>query len=350
MVLRQGMGLAAVGITRGFGRTAARALVRDGGGGALRAVAVAVAVAAGAGAPTIGLAFAVAVVVSEGATLAWCSSRGWLTRLRASPARWDRPLAGGLRPFALLELLNQLGQWMDVIVLGVLAPPAVVGGYGIARSVTRALALLASAPTHAFLPAATQAVRRGDEARFARLYRRSRLTALALVWLPLGVCLLVPRFPVVLLAGEAYASAATSLRLLAAAVLVSALAGFMGQALLARGAERQVAAIETGALSASLALLLGLVPVAGAEGAGWALLATELLRGATLVLLAVRQAPLRRLADHLPAALVAALAVTACTSVVVQLAGEQSLVGLGLAAAGSALGALLLAGALLRRS
>ena len=95
----------------------------------------------------------------------------------------------------------------------------------------------------------------------------------------------------------------------------------------------------------------GLVPLAGAEGAAWALLATELLRSVTLALLVARQARLRRLANHLPAALVVALAVTAGTSVVVQLAGgSQSLVGLGLAAAGSALGALPLAGALLRAS
>jgi O-antigen/teichoic acid export membrane protein len=345
------LGLAAVGISRGFGRAAGRSLIRDGGGGLLRAATVAAAVALGLGLLGVAVWFAAAVVAAEVLFLLWCASRGWLRRPRPA-AGADRPLLTGLRPFATLEGLNQVNQWMDLLLLGALAPAAAVGFFGVARSVYRALEMTLRAPAHAFLPSATEAAGRGDEALFGRVYRRTRLVALALLWTPLGICLLVPEVPVVLLAGAEYAPAAGLLRLLALVVLVSGLIAFMDLSLVARGRERSVALVQAGAVAAGLLLLLVLVPRLAAVGAAVALLGMELVRAAAVVVLVVRTSPLRRLGDHLPGRLLGALALLAASGGIILLLTADGPVAVRttVAAAGSAGGALLLAGGLAREA
>jgi O-antigen/teichoic acid export membrane protein len=344
------LGLAAVGISRGFGRAAGRSLIRDGGGGLLRAAAVAAAVGLGLGLLGVAAWFAAGVVAAEVLFLLWCASRGWLLRPPGPPASADRPLLAGLRPFATLEGLNQVNQWMDLLLLGALAPAAAVGFFGVARSVYRALEMTLRAPAHAFLPSATEAAGRGDEVLFGRVYRRTRLVALALLWLPLGISLWVPEVPVVLLAGAEYAPAAGLLRLLALVVLVSGLTAFMDLSLVARGREGAVALVQTGSVAAGLLLLLVLVPPFGAVGAAVALLGMELVRAAAVVALVVRTSPLRRLGDHLPGRLLGALALLAASGGVLLLAADGPVVvRTAVAAAGSAAGALLLAGGLVRK-
>lgn len=344
------VGLAAVGISRGFGRASGRSLIRDGGGGAFRAAAVGVAVVLGFRVAGVALAFALAVVAAETLFVLWCVRRGWLRRAGGEGRRGDRVLIGKLRPFALLELLNQVRQWMDILVLGALAAPAAVGFFGIARSVSRALDMTFRAPAHAFLPSATEAAQRGDEALFGRVYRRTRLIGLALLWPPLGVCLLVPELPVLLLAGAEYVPAAPLLRLLALAVLLDALVAFMDLALVARGRERTVAWLQSLSLVLTLGALLVMVPARGAEGAALALVAMELLRGTALAVLLVRHTPLRRWGDHLPAPLLAALAILAVGGLLLaRTEGLSLLARTAVAVVVSGGGGLGLVAALLRR-
>jgi O-antigen/teichoic acid export membrane protein len=344
------LGLAAVGISRGFGRAVGRSLIRDGGGGLLRVAAAACAVALGFGVFGVAASFALAVVVAEGFFLLWCLGQGWLRMPRGPAAGRDRGLLDGLRPFAVLELLNQVGQWMDIVVLGALAPAAAVGFFGVARSVQRALEMTLSAPSHAFLPAATDAVGRGDDALLARIYWRTRLVAFALLCLPLGLCLLVPELLIALLAGETYAPAAAILRLLALVALANGLVAFMDQTLVARGRERAVALLQAHSLAAGLVLLLVLVPPLGTTGAALALLGTSLLRGGALAALVARDPALCRVRDHLPMPLLAALAATASTALVLAYIGQASqLLRGGVAFGGAATATLVLAAALVTR-
>jgi len=350
------VGLAAVGISRGFGRTAGRSLIRDGGGGAARAAAVAAAIGLGAGLLGIATAFALAVVAAEGLFLLWCARQGWLRPPAGEPPsgdagpRWDARLVRGIGPFAHLEVLYQAYLWLDLLVLGLLAPAAAVGYFAIARSVARSLGILLRSPVHTYLPTAAAAARRGDAEAFTALYRHTRLVALAFLWVPLGVCLLVPEVPILLLVGPEYAPAAELLRLLGVAVLLEGLGAFMDQSLIARGAERAVARLQTAALALCLALLALLVPRLGAPGAALALVGTEAARLVALAALTAARGPLRRAADHLPPALSAALLLGLATALGLgAFPGGSELLRTAVTVAGAGAGSAVLLAAALRR-
>jgi hypothetical protein len=129
-----------VGVARGFGDFVGRPLIRDGAGGLLRLAAIGVAVMTQGGLRWIAFGFMVGSVTGELGFIAYGVMRGWVRR--QGEHRWDSDLWQGLRPFAVMELLNQLTQWTDMLILGVLGAPAAVGYYGVARSFSRALEIV----------------------------------------------------------------------------------------------------------------------------------------------------------------------------------------------------------------
>ncbi len=223
VVLALPVGLAVLGVCRGFGEVAGRALVRDGGGGLLRAAAVGLAALAGGSVLVFALAFAVGSLGAEGFFALYGKRRGWF---KPGGSR-DRGLTGSLPPFAALEVLGQFQSWLDMAVIAVFSNPTQVGYFGIAKGLTRAMGMLAAAGSHGYLPMAAAAHQRGDREGLGAAYRHARLMSLALVWLPVGLCLLVPQQLIVAFAGVPYAPAAFTLRLLAVALLVEVLPGYM---------------------------------------------------------------------------------------------------------------------------
>ncbi len=273
-------GSAALGVSRGFGDSLGRALVRDTGGGVLRVVGVGAAFLAAA--PTsfgVAAGFAAGSLAAELLFVGYVAAKGWLSAGSHTPTE---PLLPVLRPYAATEVLSQAALWLDVVVLGALAPPVVVGLYGIARGLTRVLDLVRQASSHGYLPSASAAVARGEGGRIASLHVSTRRFAFALVWPILAVCLLAPAPLLGLLFGPAYAAAAPALRLLALASFLSSFFDYLDLVLVAERRPGDVLRAGIAGIAALVALLAALVPTYGGEGAALALLGSSLLRGLLL--------------------------------------------------------------------
>ena len=170
----------------------------------------------------------------------------------------------------------------NVVVLGALAPPVVVGLYGIARGLTRVLDLVRQASSHGYLPSASAAVARGEGDHIASLHVSTRRFAFALVWPILAVCLLAPAPLLGLLFGPAYEAAAPVLRLLALASFLSSFFDYLDLVLIAERRPGDVLRAGVASIAALVALLAALVPTYGGKGAALALLGSSLLRGLLL--------------------------------------------------------------------
>jgi len=278
VVLALPVGLATLGACRGFGEVAGRALVRDGGGGLLRAAAVGLAALGGGSVLTFALAFALGSLAAEGLFALYGMRRGWFVH----GGRWDRVLTGSLRPFAALEGLGQLQQWLDMAVVGVLASPMQVGYFGVAKALLRAMRLLSAAGSHGYLPLAAAAHQRGDRGDLGAAYRHARLISLALVWLPAGLCLLAPRQVIVAFAGAAYAPATLTLQLLAVTLLVDVLPGYMDTTLEAMGDAATLARVRTVSLLLGALAMVVLTWRFGAAGTAAGLLVMAVVRNLLL--------------------------------------------------------------------
>ena len=273
-------GGAALGVSRGFGDSLGRALVRDAGGGILRVLGVGAAFLASV--PTsfgVAAGFAAGSLSAELLFVGYVAAKGWLSTSSRIPTE---PLLPVLRPYAATEVLTQAALWLDVVVLGALAPPAVVGLYGIARGLTRVLDLVRQASSHGYLPSASAAVARGEGDAIASLHVSTRRFAFALVWPFLAVCLLAPAPLLGLFFGPAYEAAAPALRLLALASFLSSFFDYLDLVLVAERRPGDVLRAGVASIAALVALLAALVPPFGGEGAALALLGSSFLRGLLL--------------------------------------------------------------------
>jgi O-antigen/teichoic acid export membrane protein len=301
-------GFAMVGVARGFGDFVGRPLVRDAGGGLLRLAAIGVAVMTRGGVRWIAFGFMVGSVVGEFGFIAYGLLRGWVRR--EGEKGWDRELWQGLRPYAVMELLSQLTQWVDMLMLGVLGTPAAVGFYGVARSFFRALEIVHISAGHNFLPSATAALHHGGREQFVRVYVRTRTLIFALLWPFLALCIAAPAAVIRPLFGEAYLPAAPVLRLLAAALAVQAAFGYKDLALIALGSAPPTARMSVYSFGAGLLAMVVLIPPLGGTGAAAAVLVMAVVRGAALAYLLWREAAIRPWVEDLPPRVLWAVGVT----------------------------------------
>ncbi|HPC81872.1 MAG TPA: oligosaccharide flippase family protein [Thermoanaerobaculaceae bacterium] len=333
VVLALAVGVATLGAARGHGDTFGRAVLRDGGGGALRALAVGVAVLAGGGRLAVAAGFALGSVLAESLFVVYAARRGFLDTAEGIAA--DRGLSAMLPPFVVIEACSQLAAWMDVLLLGVFAPVAVVGVYGVARGLTKAPQLALASVAHSFLP---QAAAFGSGPELARLYGRSKLLTYALVWPAVVAFLLLPEVVLQLLFGAAYAGGAGPLRILGIALALDWLAVGKDTTLVAGGWNSAVSRVTGAATLGGVAAGLGLMPSLGATGAALAILVMAGGRTLGLSVALARREPTPLLRHDLPmpvvAGVLAALAAAAGpASLLARLvgAGAAAAVGSGLA-------------------
>ena len=287
-------GSAALGVSRGFNDSLGRAVVRDAGGGLLRVVGVGAAVlTADPTSPAIAAGFAAGSLLAEALFVGYVVAKGWVRRTAGAPREPREPLLSSLRPYAATEALTQATLWLDVVVLGALAPAAVVGLYGVARGLTRVLDLVRQASSHGYLPAASAAVARGEEGRLTGLHVETRRLSFALVWPVLSVCILAPAPLIGLLFGADYEPAATTLRLLAIASFVPSFFDFLDLLLLAEKRPGDVLGAGLVGSGALALLLFALAGPFGGDGAALALLGAGLVRGLLCHRLAFRSRAFR---------------------------------------------------------
>ena len=317
-------GFAMVGVSRGFGDYVGRPLIRDGGGGLLRLAAIGVAVMMQGGLRWIAFGFMIGSVAGELGFIAYGMLRGWVRRQREHA--WDRDLWQGLRPYAVMELLSQLTQWVDMLILGVLGAPAVVGYYGVARSFSRALEIVHISAGHNFLPSATAALHHGGRDEFVRVYVRTRTFIFALLWPFLALCLASPATVIRPLFGEVYLPATPALRLLGVALAVQAAFGYKDLALIAMGHASLTAGVSVRAFGAGLLAMVLLIPPFGATGAAGGVLVVAVVRGAVLAHLLWREAAIRPWIEDLPRAVLWAVTFTGGAWVLALAAGATGIV------------------------
>ncbi|TYO90570.1 lipopolysaccharide biosynthesis protein [Oceanicella actignis] len=253
--------------------------------------AVLLATAAGAAGDWRAALAVYAAALAVGAGLGW---RRFLTALpdearRAAPAA-DPEVAGReLAALAAGMLGKRLLGRLDTLILGLVAPPAVVGAYGAASRLSQ-LALLGARTAGKMFPARISAAWHGGrKAEARRQLRLAAIVSLLGAAPPAALALAAPGW---LLGwfGPDFAAAAPALVILTLGALVLAASGVAELALPVLGAAGAFAGAAWLAVGINAALLAALAPGWGATGAALATMAAWC---------ALAAAQLRRLATQL---------------------------------------------------
>lgn len=281
-ILVLAIGMAVWGVSQGHGDTIGRALFRDGGGSFFRLAGVALGALTLGTLPAVALGWTAGSVAGEASFLVYGVRKKWFGF--ASGIR-DKLLLRELPPYAGITVLNQLRNWLDMFLLGILAEPAVLGIYGVAASFSRLLRMVQRAAAHRFLPDASASAAVDDTRTLAATAALARTLTLALLWPVLAPAILVPEPLVVIPFGVTYRPAAEVLRFLAVGFVVPALLGYTEEILLALGRSRAVLFLGQGGAVLTAVGMVVLVPGYGALGAACAVSASLALRSAAGYLL-----------------------------------------------------------------
>lgn len=207
-----------------------------------------------------------------------------LARLRRAlepgPRRFDlRRWLRACLPIAAIDLATAGFGFVDVVVLGFLAPPAAVGLYFAATRIQQFVVFVHFAATAA--TAQRYSAARGDGAALAGLVRlQGQATAAATLAMAVAVVAVSP----LLLAmfGSGFSESVPILAVLAAGSVAASLFGPGEDLLTMLGGERLCAAITVAALALAALLCLALIPPLGVIGAALAMAIATVLRAAAL--------------------------------------------------------------------
>ena len=196
--------------------------------------------------------------------------------------RWRLWLTACL-PIAAGDLAASAFGFVDVVILGFLAPPEAVGLYFAATRIQQFVAFVhyaASATTAQRLAAARA---HGDEAGLAHLVRmQARWTFLATAGVGLGILAVSPLL--LGLFGEGFRASLPVLAILVAGSVAASLFGPAEDVLTMLGGERLCAGITLAMLALAALLCLVLIPGLGVVGAAVAVALAQTLRGLALAL------------------------------------------------------------------
>lgn len=237
------------------------------GVGAARGLTPAVAVA--------GLALTAAVALLWLLPAWWRVVRPRLGRLRETWAA----MRGYTARAAGSDAVNALSGYVDRLVLIPLVAGEALGLYVVAFSFSRLLLALRPAVDAVVFPSMADRA----PAEMKRLHDRAFRVALAAMVGAVVALLVVDEILLTLLYGEAFAAAAPLFRVLALEAALTLLGGITMRYLLARGLPSLVSGVQLGGLVLSTALVLGLVPRFGVEGAAWAVAAAAAVKLAALM-------------------------------------------------------------------
>ena len=196
--------------------------------------------------------------------------------------RWRLWLTACL-PIAAGDLAASAFGFVDVVILGFLAPPEAVGLYFAATRIQQFVDFVhyaASATTAQRLAAARA---HGDEAGLAHLVRmQARWTFLATAGVGLGILAVSPLL--LGLFGEGFRASLPVLAILVAGSVAASLFGPAEDVLTMLGGERLCAGITLAMLALAALLCLVLIPGLGVAGAAVAVALAQTLRGLALAL------------------------------------------------------------------
>jgi O-antigen/teichoic acid export membrane protein len=257
--------------------------------------------------------FCLAPVVGQAVALAWLL-RGAPTAIRTA---WTAPLAevrrllAGLAPFAAAFLLLTAYYKVDILLLERWRGTGEAGVYAAAYRFVDVAQALSVVVASALYPRFSRLADRPGRAAV----RSIELVLLAAV--PAAATLWLLRVPVVaMLFGDTYSSAAGALSLLAPALPLLAVNSLATFVLAAAGRVRLVAVAYAAALVLNVALNAAWAPLLGSAGAARAMLVSEVLLAAGLMLVTSRRgAETLRARPLVAAAAVAAIAFATGSSI-----------------------------------
>ncbi len=196
-------------------------------------------------------------------------------RLSVDTRLWKYLLADSL-PLGATNVVRLLGEQVDILMLGFLADPRVVGLYGAPYKLTVGLRFIPQAMMQAIFPLYSRAAGPdGSRAEFHQIYERG-LRAMTLVAFPAAMLFICA--PVTLtrgLLGARYLASAPAMRLLGIAVWLLFVASPFPFVLTALNRQRSLFITSAAGLVLRAALVAALTPRLSFLGPCWALIITE---------------------------------------------------------------------------
>ena len=241
-------------------------------------------------------ATAVATTVSIWSALGVAFGVWWRWVQHWSPTAQDTTTGTGVRQLlrdapALLVVASAstVMQWMGLAILGVMATPEQVAGFGVAVRLAIAGAVVNSAITSVMSPKMAAAHATGDLPKMARLAHTSAALILAAT---APILLILGAFPQLWLSvfGADFPAFATELRVLLLGQLLAAFLGHSGSVLVMAGRYRDARLTAVVAVLALGGLMLALIPAFGTLGAAMAMSGAVVVGHLTAVAL-VRRNP-----------------------------------------------------------
>lgn len=260
-------------ITRGLGGVRDYVLIGSVGLPVGRLVAVSVAAAFAATAIVASAAWLMVLVVA--AVLALIAVQRTMRRFRANGAGHtpDRELIRRIGAFSaprtLSSTIEQSLQWLDVLVVGLLAGPAAAGVYGVVSRLVQAGTIPSTSMRIVVAPEFSRMLHQDRHAELNELYTRTAQW-IVLFSMPIYVLLAVLAAPVLTIFGPGFEVGATALAVMCVGAAVSASTGNVQSLLLMSGRSGWAALNKVIVLAVSILLLLTLVPLFGIVGAAFA--------------------------------------------------------------------------------
>lgn len=239
-------------------------------------------------------------------------------------------------PRSVSAVLEQGMQWLDVILVGVLAGPAAAGIYGAASRLVAAGLILSTALRIVVAPLYSRSLGAGDVDEVRSLYTT---TTMWIVYFSTPVFVILAAFGETMLGfvGPDFEDGATALLILAAGLLVVLLAGNVQSLLLMSGRSGLAVVNKTCALTLTLLGIVLLVPRWGVVGAATAWSVGMLLDSVLALWQVDRLVGVRLRAGRVLVALLTSLLAVGLPSLVARLTLGDTTPGLALALAAGAL-------------
>ena len=205
----------------------------------------------------------------------WLATRLPQTRVAPSTSNSRGWLASSI-PMALADAVQTLQQQLSVLVLGLVAAPAVVGLFRVSISSLPVLAVPITVVNLVVLPMFARLHAEGDHRKLQRLVSATALIRFAGVLL-LALPLILAAGPLLgLVFGKGYAPAADTLRILAIGMTINSAFGPNAAVLNMTGHERRVTRAVSMSLLINVVVMALLAPWWGAPGAAIGILAGQI--------------------------------------------------------------------------
>lgn len=257
-------------ITRGLGGVRDYVLIGSMGLPVGRLVAVSVAAAFAASAIVASAAWLLVLIVA--AALALIAVRRTLRGFsdvdagQLSDRELIRRIGAFSAPRTLSSTIEQSLQWLDVLVVGLLAGPAAAGIYGVVSRLVQAGTIPSTSMRIVVAPEFSRMLHQDRQGELNELYTRTAQW-IVLFSMPIYVLLAVLGVPILTIFGPGFDLGALALAIMCIGAAVSASTGNVQSLLLMSGRSGWAAFNKVIVLGVSIMLLLILVPPLGIVGA-----------------------------------------------------------------------------------